>query len=92
MKDELYELFEKKVLKKSDVKATERKLESDVTDSLEDNKEYAFLKPYLKNNNQALKILLTKYTKKLGSSKLKNDPNLGMLAVTLAAMEAFIKE
>lgn len=89
---DLYEIYENtKSLKRNDVKNTEKKLEDDIFELI-NNKEFAFLAPYLKNNGKLLYQLLTQYIKKIGRQKAKNDPNLSMLAPVLAAMESEIKK
>lgn len=92
MSEELFDLFENaKHLKRSDVKQTEKKLETDIIELI-DNKEYAFLKPYLKNNGRPLYQLIMAYIKKIGGSKAKTDANLTMLAPIIASMESILKQ
>jgi hypothetical protein len=99
LKHELGELYETiqikeaaKVLKKTDVKATERKLETTVTDLI-DNNEIAFINNFLKKgekiDNKTIKsidALLGKYKKKIGGARVKTDANILMLAPILASM------
>jgi Glu-tRNA(Gln) amidotransferase subunit E-like FAD-binding protein len=98
----LYEIVQlkeaEKVLKKSDVKNTERKMEKDVTDLI-DNNEISFINNFLKKgekiDNKTIKSidgLLAKYKKKIGPSKIKSDANILMLAPILAAMESELRK
>jgi hypothetical protein len=92
---EVYELLEsEKTLKKSDVKATERKMEKDIIDTL-DNNEIAFLNNFLKKgekiDNKTIKSidsLLGKYKKKIGTARIRNDANILLLAPIIASMMA----
>lgn len=91
-------LEENKVLKKSDVKATERKMEKDVVDLI-DNNEIVFINNFLKKgeriDNKTIKSLdsiVAKYKKKIGSTKIKTDTNLMMLAPILASMYSTLKD
>jgi hypothetical protein len=90
--DELLELFEQKKLKKQDVKATERKMESDVTDRLGGN-EIAYLNTFLKKGEmidgkkyKSIDGILSKYKKSMNPTQFKTDANIQMLAPIIAAM------
>ena len=87
-----------KTLKKSDVKATERKMNQDVTDLI-DNNEISFLNNFLKKgekidnkNIKSIDSILSKYKKKIGAGKVKSDANIMMLAPIIASMYLAIKE
>jgi hypothetical protein len=94
----LEQLNENKALRKQDVKATERKMEKDVVDLI-DNNEVTFLNNFLKKgeriDNKTVKSIdsiVAKYKKKIGSTKVKTDANLQMLAPILAAMYSTLKD
>lgn len=105
MKHELTDLYEEiklkeaaKVLKKQDVRNTEKKMEADVVDAI-DNNEIVFINNFLKKgeriDNKLIKSidsLLSKYKKKIGSSRAKTDPNVLMLAPLIAAMYSALKD
>lgn len=95
---EAIELAEAKTLKKVDVKSTERKMEKDVIDSI-DNNEIKFLNNFLRKgericdkNIKSLDILVAKYKKKLGQGRVNNDPNLMLLAPIIASMFAELEK
>jgi hypothetical protein len=104
MKHELSELYETiqikeaaKTLKKTDVKATEKKMEKDVVDLIGNN-EIQFINNFLKKGEKiddklvkSIDSLLAKYKKKIGPSQIKTDANILMLAPILAAMESRLK-
>lgn len=99
MKHELVELYEAilikeaaKTLKKTDVKATERKMETEVIDLIGGN-EIDFINSFLKKGEKidsktvkSIDSLLSKYKKKIGAGKVKSDANILMLAPILASM------
>lgn len=104
----LYEIVKKKEaeklieatksLKKTDVKATEKKMEKDVVDLI-DNNEIQFINNFLKKGDKiddklvkSIDSLLAKYKKKIGQSQIKSDANILMLAPILAAMVSRLKE
>jgi hypothetical protein len=95
---EAIEMAEAKTLKKVDVKSTERKMEKDVIDSI-DNNEIKFLNNFLRKgekfdnkNIKSLDVLIAKYKKKLGTGKVNSDPNLMMLAPIIASMFAELEK
>lgn len=90
--DELLELFEQKKLKKQDVKATEKKMEKDVTDMIGNN-EITFLNTFLKKGQmidgkkyKSVDSILLKYKKSMNPTQFKTDANIQMLAPIIAAM------
>lgn len=85
-------------MKKSDVKATERKMEKKVVDML-DNNEINFLNQFLSKGEmidgkkfKSIDAIVAKYKKTIGGAKVKSDPNLQMLAPILAAMISAIEK
>jgi hypothetical protein len=99
MQDELLEIFEsKKALRKTDIKATERKMDTDVINAI-DGDEIAFINNFLKKgekiDNKMIKsidVLLKKYKAKIGQGKIKSDGNILMLAPILSAMMAEVQK
>lgn len=96
MKHELSDLYEK-TIKKQDVKSTEKKMEHEVTDLI-DNNEIAFINNFLTKGQKidgktfkSIDALLKKYKQKLGASRMKNDPNIQMLAPIIAAIYSELK-
>lgn len=89
----LDELNETKSLKKVDVKNTEKKMEQEVSDTI-GNSEIDFLNNFIKKGQKidgkvvkSVDSLIKKYKAKVGSSKIRNDPNFLMLAPILSAMQ-----
>ena len=87
-----------KILKKSDVKATERKMEKEITDQI-DNNEIMFINNFLKKgekidgkNIKSIDSLLKKYKAKIGQAQIKNDGNILLLAPIIASMNHKLKE
>lgn len=99
MSKNLYELYENfKTLKKQDIKATERKMDDEIMDEI-GKSEVDFLNNFLKKGEKidgkvykSIDSIVAKYKKKIGPSRIKNDPNLQMLAPILAAMELELKK
>ena len=98
MKHELSDIYdtitEKRTLKKQDVKATEKKMEKDVVDSI-DNNEINFINTFLKKGEKidgktikSIDMLVTKYKQKIGSTRFRTDANLMLLAPIIAAMKS----
>lgn len=84
-------------LKKSDVRATEKKLEKEVLDKV-DNNEIVFINQFLSKGEvidgkkyKNIDEIIRAYKKALGSS-YKNDANLQILAPIIAAMIATIEK
>ena len=93
----LEQLSENKALKKTDVKATERKLEKNVTDMI-DNNEISFINNFLKKGEKidgktikSIDALLKAYKNKIGQARIKSDANILMLAPLIAAMYSEIQ-
>jgi hypothetical protein len=85
-------------MKKSDVKATERKMEKNVVDML-DNNEINFLNQFLTKGEmidgkkfKSIDAIIAKYKKTIGGTKVKSDPNLSMIAPILASMISTIEK
>ena len=96
LSDIYFSILEGKSLKKQDVKATERKMETDITDQI-GNDEIGFINTFLKKGEKidgktikSIDVLLSKYKKKIGSNKLRTDANIMMLATIVAAMKVEI--
>lgn len=90
-------LNEGKNLKKTDVKATEHKMEKEVVDMLDGN-EINFINNFLKKGEKidgkmikSIDVLIKKYKAKIGQSRIKSDGNLLMLAPLIAAMYSEIQ-
>lgn len=84
-------------IKKSDVKATERKMEKDVV-AMMDNNEINFINQFLKKGEmidgkkyKSIDALLAKYKKTIGATQAKTDGNLQMIAPILASMISTIE-
>lgn len=105
LKHELTDLYEsiklkeaEKVIKKQDVKNTERKMEKDVVDLIGGN-EISFINNFIKKGEQidhkqvkSLDSLLKKYKAKIGQSKIKSDGNILLLAPIIASMYHTLKD
>lgn len=97
---ELYDIFveSNKGLKRQDVKTTEKKMEKEVIDTM-DNNEINFLNNFIRKGEKidgkiykSIDGLINKYKKKIGPAKVRNDADLMLLATTIAAISVKLKE
>lgn len=99
MSEDLFDIFESsKSLKRQDVKATEKKMNKEITDEIGNN-ELTFLNNFLRSGEKidgktykSIDALIAKYKKKIGPTKAKTDADLMLLAPIIASIYLKLKE